>query len=210
LRITAWTTSDSMHAPSWMNPILPVRLRSKPGHASPTSKSELSDVSTDSIHLGHQISNRQQRPHDTEKQKARQMKVASCGPGVSSIIIIISITAVIVVMLAALDDVTKSLEDVSSDYRRASAERISEEVAVTLAPDWHVTRTWLDMMNGDVPNSIPSREIIEDFTLLEAHAALTRFPFTDREAHLKRYSPGNGGSGVQNASIRATWAAWGL
>lgn len=74
--------------------------------------------------------------------RARQMKMASIGPGISSIIIIACIGAVVGTMLDSLHGATDSLTSISNEFRKSAAEVAIENVVVVLAPDWEYTRRY--------------------------------------------------------------------
>ena len=114
----------------------------------------------------------------------------SFGPGLSSLIIIACIGAVIGSITSSLQDAVSSLSSVSSQFRVASAREANDAIAEAIRPNWQATRAWADLMRGGVAHATPMRETMLDYSLLEEHLALTRYPDTNLDAHLERYAPG--------------------
>lgn len=102
---------------------------------SPLHTTNMSGSAHLASHNGHGL-------YEADKMRARQMKMASIGPGISSIIIIACIGAVVGTMLDSLHGATDSLTSISNEFRKSAAEVAIENVVVVLAPDWEYTRRY--------------------------------------------------------------------
>eukprot|EP00325_Prymnesiales_sp_UTEX-LB-985_P006737 CAMPEP_0174704688 /NCGR_PEP_ID=MMETSP1094-20130205/8184_1 /TAXON_ID=156173 /ORGANISM="Chrysochromulina brevifilum, Strain UTEX LB 985" /LENGTH=971 /DNA_ID=CAMNT_0015902771 /DNA_START=18 /DNA_END=2933 /DNA_ORIENTATION=- len=128
--------------------------------------------------------------YDAEKKIARRQQIASMGPCCSSLIIIASIGVVIGTMISSLTEAVDSLASISSQFREASQKQVNVAIASAIAPNWRFTRGWYDLMELNVPHATPTVAGMLNYTALETHLALTRFPHTNRDAHLIRHVDG--------------------